>query len=272
MSLDPVLLRSLLAIEPYLDQVVVAGGWVPYLYQQLADQGSSQRPPRTQDIDLAVPRDLVLKEHSVDELLKAVGFKCKFCSLDTPPVTKYVAGDDDEVEIEFITDAPGSKEGVRPVQPGLTAQELRYVGLLLENTRLVRLLPPNERLTVRVPTPGAFILHKVLVVRRRREPVKKEKDLFYIFFVVVSFPEWRDAMADELAGLAQGRPRWFRRALKDLTAWFESPDAEGISALLNQRPATAYPALTDNQFRQYAYDAVAELVDMMQAIADRDRI
>ena len=32
MALDPVLLLGLKAIGPYLDDVVVGGGWVPYLY------------------------------------------------------------------------------------------------------------------------------------------------------------------------------------------------------------------------------------------------
>ena len=54
--------------------------------------------------------------------------------METPPVTAYVATHaGDELEIEFITSAKGSGEGVRSVQSSLTAQELRYVDLLLAN-------------------------------------------------------------------------------------------------------------------------------------------
>lgn len=34
-ELDPVLLRGLSAIEPYLGEAVVAGGWVPHIYELL---------------------------------------------------------------------------------------------------------------------------------------------------------------------------------------------------------------------------------------------
>ena len=32
MALDQILLISLKALEPYLDDMVIAGGWVPYLF------------------------------------------------------------------------------------------------------------------------------------------------------------------------------------------------------------------------------------------------
>ncbi|MCE5190618.1 MAG: hypothetical protein LLG08_02460 [Actinomycetia bacterium] len=121
--LDPVLARGLSAIEPYLDVVVVAGGWVPHIYELLYDAGTAGRSPRTRDIDLAVPRSVPVRSKSIDELLKGADFRCEFHSLDSPPVTKYVAthGDDD-IEIEFITDAPGASEAAIMVQPDLTAQ------------------------------------------------------------------------------------------------------------------------------------------------------
>ena len=107
--LDPVLVRGLAAIAPYLDTVVVAGGWVPHLYELLYDATAAGRSPRTRDIDLAVPRSVPVRGRSIDELLKGADFRCEFHSLDSPPVTKYVATQgDDDIEIEFITDAPGA--------------------------------------------------------------------------------------------------------------------------------------------------------------------
>ncbi|MGB4441799.1 MAG: GSU2403 family nucleotidyltransferase fold protein [Coriobacteriia bacterium] len=121
--LDPVLARGLAAIEPYLDVVVVAGGWVPHIYELLYDAGAASRSPRTRDIDLAVPRSVPVRSRSIDELLKGADFRCEFHSLDSPPVTKYVASQGDgDIEIEFITDAPGASEAAIMVQPDLTAQ------------------------------------------------------------------------------------------------------------------------------------------------------
>ena len=65
-GVDPVLLRGLTAIEPYLEDVVLAGGWVPYVYELLYDATAAGRSPRTRDIDIAVPRSVPVKGKSID--------------------------------------------------------------------------------------------------------------------------------------------------------------------------------------------------------------
>jgi len=266
-GLDPVLLRGLAAVAPYLDEVVIAGGWVPHIYELLYDATKAGRSPRTRDIDLAVRRDVPVKDQTMDKLLESAGFTCRFQSLETPPVTKYVVTDDDQViEIEFITDAPGSTEGVRYVQPDVTAQELHYVSLLLESTWPVDLGPLTDgqlEHTLLVPTPGAFLLHKALVFKGRSDATKKEKDLYYVFFVLAAFPEWRGTISAELGKLARGRTAWFKKCVGNLKAIFESPDGAGVAALLNQRPETAYPGLSNDQFRQYAFNVMSELIAIM---------
>ncbi len=268
--LDPVLVRGLSAIESYLDVVVVAGGWVPHIYELLYDAGRAGRSPRTRDIDLAVPRSVPVRGRSIDELLKQADFRCEFHSLDSPPVTKYVAtqGDEGDLEIEFITDAPGASEVAIMVQPDLSAQELHYVGLLLESPWPVDLADLTDRdveLTILVPKPGAFIFHKSLVFRNRRDRLKAEKDLYYIFFVLDTFPEWRDAIAAELEGFARQKPAWFKKSLKTLNATFDGPESAGVDALLNQTPPMAFPGLGDEQFRQYAFSVMSELIETMRS-------
>jgi hypothetical protein len=273
--LDPVLARGLAAIEPYLDVVVVAGGWVPHIYELLHDENAAGRSPMTRDIDLAVPRSVPVRRKSIDELLKEADFRCEFHSLDSPPVTKYVAaqGDDDDIEIEFITDAPGASEAAIMVQPNLTAQELHYVGLLLESpwsVDLADLTDGEVKLTIQVPKPGAFVFHKSLVHRDRRDRLKAEKDLYYIFFVFDALPEWGDAIAAELVRLAGHKPSWFKKSLKNLKSIFDGAESAGVDALLNQKPPTAFPGLSDEQFRQYAYSVMSRLIETMEsAVGDR---
>ena len=52
-------------------------------------------------------------------MLKGADFRCESHSLDSPPVTKYAAthDDGDDIQIEFITDAPGALEVAVMVQP-----------------------------------------------------------------------------------------------------------------------------------------------------------
>lgn len=267
--LDPVLVRGLAAIEPYLDVVVIAGGWVPHIYELLYDATTVGQSPRTRDIDLAVPRSVPLRERSIDELLKGADFRCEFHSLDSPPVTKYVATQgDDDIEIEFITDAPGASEAAIMVQPDLTAQELHYVGLLLDSpwpVDIADLTDGEVGLTIFVPMPGAFVFHKSLVFKDRRDRLKAEKDLYYIFFVLDAFPEWRDAIAEELGRLAGQKPAWFKKSLKNLKAIFDGAESVGVDALLNQKPPTIFPRLSDEQFRQYAFSMMSGLIETMES-------
>ncbi|MDO8847212.1 MAG: GSU2403 family nucleotidyltransferase fold protein [Coriobacteriia bacterium] len=268
-GLDPVLRRGLSAIEPYLDEVVLAGGWVPHIYELLYDATASGRSPRTRDIDLAVRRTVPLKGRSIDELLTAAEFECRFHSLDTPPVTKYVATTTEgEVEIEFITDAPGAAEGAVQVQSDLTAQGLHYVGIMLEDPWAVDLGALTGEAadhTVLVPRPGAFVFHKALAFRDRRDRLKREKDLYYVFFVLDAFPAWREMIAAEFTRFAAVQTAWFKKAHRNLSSLFDSPDSAGVAALVNQRPQTAFPGMADEQFRQYAFSVMSDLVSMMSA-------
>jgi hypothetical protein len=261
-----VLLRGLSAVEPYLDEIVVAGGWVPHVYELLYDAAKAGRSPRTRDIDLAVPRSIPVKEKSIDALLTEANFKCEFTSITTPPVTKYFATDGDDIEIEFITDAPGGPEAVVSVQPDLTAQELHYVGLLLQEPWSVDAADiggGSANFTFFVPAPAAYIFHKSLVFRDRTDRLKREKDLYYVFFILEAFPEWEGLVQDGLTQLAVTKAAWFKKSRKNLAEIFQSAEFVGVDALLNQRPSTAFPGLNDDQFRQYAHAVMSSLIEMM---------
>jgi hypothetical protein len=153
------------------------------------------------------------------------------------------------------------------VQSGLTAQELRYVGLLLEHTWTLPLDTLSAGVlegNVRVPTPAAFILQKALSHKSRTDALKREKDLYYIFYVMGSFRGWHPWIRGELKKLAATRRSWFSRALQGLEAAFETPRSAGVDALLLQRPGTAYSGLDDDQFRQYAWSVMQMLLEMMR--------
>jgi hypothetical protein len=106
MTLDPTLLVGLRVLRPYLDDIVIAGGWVPYLYAAHLPPSDEAVALKTRDLDLAVPREVPEREKTIDQLLSDADFACEFRSLGTPPVTVYLANHaGDEVEIEFITTA-----------------------------------------------------------------------------------------------------------------------------------------------------------------------
>lgn len=58
MAIDPGLPAALRALELYLDDIVVVGGWVPHLYEVFEPPDDGAVSLRTRDVDIAVPRDL----------------------------------------------------------------------------------------------------------------------------------------------------------------------------------------------------------------------
>jgi hypothetical protein len=269
MALDESLVLALRAVEPYLADILLAGGWVPHVYAALHAPADGPTLLVTRDVDLAIARHLPARGQNVDALLEAAGFDCEFRSLDSPPVTVFVAsrGDSDEVEVEFITTARGSVEEAVNVQ-GVTAQGLRYVELLLENVWAVPLADLTDgelRGELRLPTPAAFIVHKGLTYRRRRDVLKREKDLYYAFYVLAAFPDWRESIRSDLAGIAMLRPKWIKRLRSDVGTAFAGLDSAGTLAVAHQRPASAFPGLTDEQFRQYVVTTMSGWLEMLRA-------
>jgi hypothetical protein len=91
MTLDPTLRIALEVLQPYLDDIVIAGGWVPYLYAAYLPPSEETVGLKTRDLDLAVPREVPERDKTIDQLLNEADFTCEFRSLGTPPVTMYLA-------------------------------------------------------------------------------------------------------------------------------------------------------------------------------------
>jgi hypothetical protein len=161
------------ALAPYSEDVVLVGGWVPVLYARRLGL-KAHVPLFTRDIDVAVPRVLAQRERTVDELLKDAGLVDRFKNRLKPPAVSYVgrlAGTD--VEVEFITNEPGNREGTRVVQPGLNAAGLHYVDLLMESAFLLEVEVGGQDIAVRVPSPGSFIVQKALLFPQRPKLEKR---------------------------------------------------------------------------------------------------
>jgi hypothetical protein len=230
--------------------------------------GLHRDPLITRDIDLVIPRrGFIDSTPPLGRTIIAAGFRHEFASLGNPPVVKYVKELDgaDKVEIELITDAPGQHEGTVEIG-SVNAQGLRYVGLLLDEPWEVDLsrLGLDRELTVKVPRPAAYVLHKSLITGRRRHKEKTAKDLYYIFYTLESFPNWQSDILDGISQYKKTRAKLVAKALSYLESKYDGIDSVGIDYLLSQRPATAFTEMTDDQFRQYALAIMGELISAMR--------
>jgi hypothetical protein len=273
-TLDPALLEALEAIGPYLEDTVLSGGWVPRVYAEVERPEDDGGILVTRDIDLAVPRALVRRAETLDDLLKGAGFTCEMLTDGAVPVMHFIARRDepDELEVEFITPAAGSNDGPLVVQTGVTAQAVKFGHLLLENTWEVSLADlgfDSASGSLRLPTPAAFALNKSLTFPRRRDRAKREKDLYYLFYVVACFPSWHDWMLANLASIAEERRPWVKKAEGLVERACLDESADGIDAILRQRPRAAFLGLDTDQFRQLVIATMGTWLDMLRAAVDR---
>ena len=160
------------------------------------------------------------------------------------------------------------KEAIIEVQRGLTAQSLHHLNLLYENKWTVeidRLSNIGSPMVVHVPKPAAFVVHKGIVYRKRRDKLKRAKDLFYLFHVLAVYSrEWNDWIIADLAELARRYPAWLRKMVSNLESEFSLISNPAVKAVVDQRPPAFLIDLNDEQLAQYVFDVMSETVQKIK--------
>ena len=178
------------ALGPWLDQVVIVGGWAHRLHR-LTPQA---RPPgyepiRTLDADVAFAERARLTG-DIGQTLRNAGFHEEFAGEHQPPVTWYRLGKETGgFYAEFLTPLSGSgtrRDGTPDAtvkNGGVTAQKLRHLDLLLMHPWQVTLGGLSRALsheqTVRIPNPVTFIAQKLLIFDERPNN-KRAQDVLYV--------------------------------------------------------------------------------------------
>ena len=175
------------AIGPYLDRVVIVGGWAHRLFRNhpLA-QAVPYAPLMTRDTDVAIPTEMRIDEGNLRERLLARGFTEEFLGDDRPPVTHYqLGGDDAGFYVEFLTPLVGGefrRDGTRDVTTsvaGVSAQKLRHLDVLLIAPWSVTLHLAGVSTTLLIANPVSYIVQKLLISGKRK-PAERAKDILYI--------------------------------------------------------------------------------------------
>src|SRR5580658_2404799 len=131
--------RLAAALTPWLDQVVIVGGWAHRLYRLHPKAQLLDYPPlMTLDADVALPAKLPAREPDIHERLVSHGFTAEFFGTERPPATHYHLGSKDSgFYAEFLTPLVGSendrkhKRKATKEVAGITSQQLRHIELLL---------------------------------------------------------------------------------------------------------------------------------------------
>lgn len=184
-----------------LDEVILIGSWCLFFYRDMFNNTSEIHEVKTLDIDFLVPDNRKIKgDYNIPEILKGLKFMEHF-SPESGKV-KYVSPD---IEVEFLIVEQGKGHGGKAVpvpKLGVSAIGLRYLNLLSGHTMGVKF----EGMTITVPEPSAFALHKFIISERRFKNEKREKDLItaaQLGKFIVQVPEQRNRMIEIFTGLPQ---------------------------------------------------------------------
>jgi hypothetical protein len=191
--------RLIEALDPWLGQVVIIGGWAHRLYRlhPLA-QTLDYQPLGTFDTDIAVPLHLSATGEQIRARLLERDFREELMGDMQPPAAHYrVESGDNSFYAEFLTPLEGSevkrggRRDVTALVSGVSVQKLRHLELLLQDPWDVMIAPalgyptPGER-RILVPNPAAFLVQKILIHDKRNRD-KRAKDILYIHDTIETF-------------------------------------------------------------------------------------
>lgn len=153
-----------------LADCVLVGSWCQDFYRHLWGNPFQIPAATTTDADLLVPKRVKFKPPAdIADIMQNNGFKIDF---HINGLMKFIHED---FKFEFLTEA-GAKadETVFTFKNlNLTAQELHFMSIPLAYNFVM----PFREISIRLPEPEAFALHKLIVSQRRRKIDKREKDL-----------------------------------------------------------------------------------------------
>ncbi len=153
-----------------LKDVVIVGSWCTLFYKDFFGDASYLAPLKTRDVDLLIPRPSSTKTKvDVAELLRDLGFVVGFTGPEG-----YIRLEHPELIVEFLVPERG-RASYKPYplpKLGLNAQALRFLDFLAQSTITMKV----EGISVMLPHPANFALHKLVVLSRRPGPEKQAKD------------------------------------------------------------------------------------------------
>ena len=154
-----------------LSEIILIGGWCPVVYKEYFGNPVEISMQRTADLDFLIPRPLQLKQDvDVSLIFHGLGFDRKVSLLDG--YEKYVHPD---LEIEFLTPERGRGQD-KPYtidQLHISAQGLRYLDFIQSHS----IKMSYKGISLNVPEPTAYVLHKFIISDRRKKSSKREKDI-----------------------------------------------------------------------------------------------
>lgn len=158
-----------LSTEGVLDHILIIGSWCSHFYKDYFSKQDYNPRIKTRDIDFLVPlRPHFSKQIDLEEVLSSLGFEIEFFGKG------YMKLESEELIIDFLIPEVGpNKEKPVPLPDlKLNAQPLRHLSHLWRDPIEVAM----SGITLHLPHPADYAVHKLIIAGKRAGKEKAEKD------------------------------------------------------------------------------------------------
>jgi hypothetical protein len=196
--LESLFLDALSPLSSYLKDIIVVGGWCPYLYAKYLWKLKLPAIPTTTDIDLGVletgPHNFSL---TIYDTLKQKGLEVSRIYDDEDFPIEFIKKEGEvALKLEFITSFFTSDDTLnRFLGDKLACNRIEAFELLLQHTIKLEVPYQGKQFVLQAPDPAVFLYHKGITFVMREEPYKLEKDLFYVYFILRYVPQRKELLA-----------------------------------------------------------------------------
>lgn len=200
---------NILQQQGVLKDLMVGGSWCLYFYKFFFCRKTAIATLRTRDIDFIVPEPKSLKAKiDLPELLKSLGFV-----IDFQGRAGFIRLVHPEFFIEFLVPERGRPSNKAYPLPSLkvNAQPLRFLDVL--HIKTIRVDFKGVKLTL--PHPACFLLHKIIIYKRRPQKDKRLKEVEQIERLS-TFLQKQDNFRSVKRNFAKLHPKWQTRVLNNL--------------------------------------------------------
>lgn len=229
-GLERAFLDTLAGLRSELPHLVIVGGWCPYLYAHYLWKKPVPNLPTTMDVDLGVVETGPKKfGTTVYDRLKQLGLATERLHDQEPEPIEFICKREHlEMKLEFITSFETSDDTLnRFLGRKLACHRIDAFEVLLKDPLTLQVGAPMKA-AVHVPRPELFLFHKGITFVNRSEPMKRDKDLFYIYFILRFSPD-TSGLLDAVARLKSHE--YFEAFRRNLADYLADPSRPGYLML-----------------------------------------
>ncbi|MBN1410890.1 MAG: hypothetical protein JW969_08595 [Spirochaetales bacterium] len=178
-------------VEKHLDNLMLVGGWLPFVYMRFLWNDMQVLPVTTTDVDFGILNTPIQSiPDTIYKVLSNRNYKERHIEFGKEvPVVLYKNG---VIRLDFIAEPDlDVKVSNELLGREIYLHRLKKFDFLLSHGIKIEVINKQDikRYKLNCPVPSAFLYHKGATSRDRDEEHKKAKDLYYMYFILRYAPE-----------------------------------------------------------------------------------